>query len=743
MTERANTGHSILFHDVMKGYADDESDPAIADLFAQITDLELALNTSNTVTEAQLDAVREELNKEIESLDLVDEIVYVSGIVRPEACGIFTNGIPTDVQDQMPRELEGFGELMRDEFGPYYTVYRKKFYCGSAFLPAEEELDEYSDDESVDEYETDSDTEPSSTSSTLGIAIALNITDDGDPRHGDFYIFPSELSEFYPEDATDRKAVRVVSDKYPAIASELDTLPEASGSDKKIIEALRKLNIVVDWADYPGITQDEAERLFDYIGRYMMKRLDFDTEPYMLRLQSEVLVRGSDKALYQKEIEGTRNVMCRIHGIELRPADNQEDTPASGARFVPVLRCLISSSERKGGHYDTLIPLTSIRWARTTRNAALFDEDFLETTTIEEVDDVDVVDDVDEILYSDPASPLADDSPTFTVDVLNDESDHERMLASLNIRYTELFSQVEQYTGVTYTSESDASEAAGKIAEIIKEFLALYPFDSRVVIDIEGPGAHTRPAVHNADKSSFDQETNELHLVFDNVGIQESSIIRPYQGVLLDKYDIKLHVRNDGYTLEAQMYMTDAGYSEPYSVNHPYYEVPLFQLLPVRRIAFRIDSAQTSISLPGYAQMRDFRDTLRIIQDQVADLAELPAQLQALYEVMDVPYTTSFNTLENVALINEIGSQTGGDERATDLAVDALTNIFKNKPIRVTGGAYDASGKYMADQQVNGIVRDVIATTQAIPVNEPLLVIRDQKQGNYYVPLSAITRLEY
>lgn len=725
MVERGD--FSDEFNAIIGEFRDEQNDPIVTEIFNSVTEAEVALNRAGEAGTSYIVDILAQLNYELAEADLISSEVVVSGVIRPSE--YIAGGDEARTAEIIREQFGEIGPLKVDDMGPYFAVEQQQLVCGTfdvtEFSPGENE------------------------STIRKVIINLNSNEDEDPTEGWFYAFADELTVLAPVEASYLKVNREITQKYPDIAAQLEQIPQDCGNDQEIIDALQKVTLTIDWSKYPYLSEDDRDELFSMIETYMTHRVVLDNAMYSLDVNGTIIgfdVNGNEVV---RELDSTKRINAYLGHIRLHHDSDEGDIGV----YSPALEAYAPTANRLGGNNMLYLPVSSVESMQNSRNENLFDQemgqydrptDTLDTESLAaETED-------DTSIQQREADTSSEDASTERT-----PSDREQILEVLNAGITELFEKSAQYTQKLYSTPEEANADGPKLGEIIDEFFSKYPHQKMTYIRAEGPGVLSCDAVYNAKASEVLEEGNEsIRLQFDNAGLHEGDIFTTKEGLLTRDANVivqgvrRLDDENpdeeepSGYVLRAYMILRDREQPRRINFGAGAIGVPMYSLAPSKQFVVELDAAKTRLSVPEYERIKSIEDAIYKIAQELPDLKTLPWYLYDLNKEVDEAAPQEYNDLTDPTLLNKIGEDVGGDELASRLTVDALSEILHGYSVEVTGPMYTADGMRTDNLTVRGVVETVISTLPDMPTEEPMIVI-ELEDITWYVPIAELERFRY
>ncbi len=739
MTERGNEP-SQTFYELVGPVIDDARDPAIVSLMDTIWTHELNMNLLEEVSDKQKDKVEDVINKALDDCDIPGKPVVITGKLRPFPEGAFDS---SEASEKRKKEIEKiFGTVFYDDDGnPYFLVQHAELIGGYSCTISGYEDDSDEDDE--EEYGL-----PKESSHT--ILLQLNLKASGNPYDADLYVVPHEIEEFNPTTPSDAMVEQLLRTHYPKILEQLNKLPDTHRDSAEILQSLRELEVEVDHVAYPDGAKN-SKALRGYIERYLTKRVQFDKHLHSLMLQHCYFGFDSNGKEIKETIDHPIPITAYVERIVIKKTKNRSDDRSASPKYEPWLQIIASapaSDGREEAYYTIRAPLSSIDGLTSLRNPELFSS---RKSKKDRPRQKPLSTDKHEIVPAREVTP-ADTSahgPEFTVDTdpMGLLQNREALLSGVKQRFHELFQQVDRVVSQVYAGAEAAIAARDRLTDIISEFLDLFPEKAGILIEAEGVGVMSIPAKLGYDALSFDPESNMLNIPVENVQLQTHDILNPAKGFLSQVIDVRaLSIDDDpegDHRVEACLYLISSNDEIPAAVRDGYHELPMYELTPKTRIAIELDAASTKITIPEYERIVRCRETITRIAMTYPDQRRLSMGLDELHNTLLEADPFGFSPMSDASLLHMIGKRVGGDEEVTYITNDALTDMFRDRQIKITGGMYMSTGAYVHNHTAAGVVKDVVATTPAIASSEPMIVVADDEQKDWYVPLSTVKHLEY
>lgn len=736
MTERGNNPNKT-FYELVGPVIDEARDPNIASLFDTILTHELDVNLLDRVSDKRKDKVEEAIDGALDARDIPGQPVVVTGKLRPFPMGAFDI---TEASEKRKKEIEKiFGPIFYDDDGsPYFLVQHMELFGGYSCV-----ISGYVDD--LDESGEDG--MPAESSHT--IVLQLNLKTSGNPRDGDLYVIPHEVEEFNPVTPSDVMVEWILQTSHPSILEQLSILEANLGDSHRTLQSLREVEIVIDYKVHPD-ADSGVKPLKDYIEQYLTAKAKFDRHLHALVLHGSYFGFDSNGREFKQSANQPIPITAYIDYIILKEKKDDSDQKDTQKRYEPWLQILASapaSSEHGDSYYTIHLPLNSITSLANLRNPALFTDQHKRKKKVQQQESpattlpVVAAREV-ELMSSDT------DGPEFTVDTdpMGLLQSREALLSGVKQRFHELLEQATMITQQTYESAEEAIVARDRLVDIISEFLDLYPQRAGILVEAEGSGVVSIPAKVDYDSVTFDTNSKVLNIPLRQVQLQSHDILAPARGYLASVVDVQAAEIDDDseeHRVEGCLYLISDDAEKPITIQDGYHELPMHELIPKRRIAINLDIETVKITLPEYERIVRCRETITRIAMTYPDQRRLSLQLNELQDTLLDADPYSFSSLSNAALLQKIGNRVGGDEEATLIANDALADMLRDRQVKITGGMYTSNGAYVHRHTAAGSVKDVVATTPAIPSSEPMILVTDSNERDWYIPLSTLKHMEY
>lgn len=545
------------------------------------------------------------------------------------------------------------------------------------------------------------------------------------------------------EQPSEDKIDQELSARYTAVARQLETLADNCGNDTETLATLKNTPIELNWRDYPRQLQGEREALIAHIEQHITGCASFDDTLYVLHINGATLELDDNNQHVFGELIQNSAKGGYIGAVKLYRSfeDGYNPTDSDVEHYQLLIEFTVPSVARGGEDSVILLPVESILGIINTRDGRLFN-----TLTNQSVD-----------VQTEPSADLVvatiEDSPEDTNQVVETIGTHEYItpreleLAALDQRFKILFKEVGELIGRLYDTREEASAAHDKVGELVLAFTAEYPKDRPILVELLGAGArHFSIQVDSQNSDITPDEDGAITLRLNGLDLKESDITSETKG----HYAFNGYARfgesaaHDGkFAVGADLLFNDAnslGDIDFSSCNDDV--MNLVGITVESQIVARLDSSTTSISIPEYERFLEFREIIKRIGEQLSDLIDLPGQLAYLHDFVVNADSNQFEELEDLSLIHNIGDTVGGDEGASQLAADALYQIFVKRSIAVTADMYDTKGVLVKSQIILGPVDNVISEYPAISINEPMFVMVASGE-TWYVPISNIMELQF
>lgn len=692
-----------LFEAIIQGLRDEKRDPIFDDVMTQVVQAEIALNRAGgTIDHATRQSVLETLNTALENAQLLGRPVRVTGRLR------IAEGIIDDDDDREEMVAVALGDMgteQRDESGAYFAVYDEMYLCGSFELESKDTTD-YTGNPMQHHR------------------VILNLTpeSEGDDASGWLVAYPDDLSEFAPDEPSHLKVEHELAEKYPELREQLDELPSDCGKDKKILRALHKFALEIDWSQYPHLPQQDRLQLLDFCERYITKRINLDTTQYRFLLKGMIVgVDGNERFI--EEIEKPRELNARIGHVRLLETAAADDSESRV--YLPMLETFAPSEERGTGDEIVYIPVLSIVGFENTRNKRLFSR---ETTIYSPLDQAVEV----------PENTASEVEPL--VFETKQPANRQEELTQLEANFTKLLEVIDEVKNRAFSSLEEAREVRDGLDEVIRKFYETMPKE-RILFEADGPGVLYMPLEMSV---GVDDEEDEMTIELSNLVLAEGDIFSPQRGYFTGRTQTgigPIEGNESLFGIDVQMLFAAEYSGGSLPVYHEEIPgVPVYMLTPSKLFVVK-PNLDTHIVIPELERLRKCNTAIGRVATQLPDLIFLPVYLDELRQ--EIESETSEFIDADVERLNEIGIMVGGDERGSDLVGDALAEIIGQRGVAIVGPAYDDTGKLILSGETHGQIEGIVTTQPTINVEEPMLAVVQPDGAKRFVPLSTIERFQF
>ncbi len=673
-------------------------DPTVVDMLGAVLEAEVALNRGDGDLEFWKKAeVLSLLNNDLRSRGLWHAPAVISGKVR------IMGGGEDDFDDvTLLPEIRALGEQLFDENGPYYQVSRYPVFIG--------------------EFDTEDTTETladGSTRTTYQVYQQFNTHPDADPSEGSLFFYPRELDVYEPVEPSFEKMKRDIFENYPEIADQIKGLPEDSSDDAEIFEALKNFRLTIDWSKHPTLDEEDRSELIESIVHVVTERLGLDDDLYELSVQGTVYTMTASEHLTSRDVKEPTDLRGMIGNIRI--VGNTQD--GSSITYAPDIEFALSTGERRGGRHLVYIPIGTVKTVRNLRNVPLFGMDAYELNGGVEVE-------IERVKTEEPKEPAVETTERY--------SSREEELIDYEKSLQDMLSYCTEVSAQTFDSEEEVKEAQQELVNYLNVFSALSP-NPKPVLEMYEPGviaAHIERSVESASDDEVVVRFSNMHL--EEVGLFAKKGILFNYAIESGEKSTKENDESKGYKIEAQMIIQDIEPDSPMGISRDEETDLDYYVLHNQRFFYAyVDSGNTTVSIPELERLKEISQLIEKIKTELPDLKSLPGKLRTLQKLISETHPVKFTFLPDIELVNSIGNDVGGDETATKRVVDVLAEIMNEKEVVIAGDMYTEAGE-LVQQEMSGVVSDVVGDVDVVPVGEPMLKIIDADKNVYFVPLSTI-----
>lgn len=711
-----------LFDELTGPLAEQSRDRLMTDIVNSASWVELQLNDGPEVSDDTFTESLAVLNGDLEGNGVLGEQLIVTGKLRPVLADSIAAEGGTIIDIELPPSISKYGELKRDDEGPYLEVADCELTCGQFAVLAKRGV-HFSD--ASREYQ--------------GIILKLGLQPDEESQTLPFYSYLDDIARIEPKEPSFLKIYEMFDNDYPEIAEQLNELPADIRNDQHIVGALASFCLEIDWAKYPRHDEDERQALLEHIETYITNRVNFDTETYELWVYDYLYGVNKDNEQTVIEQPEEKRLAVVVNHVRLE----EVETEGKVQRFAVMIEVQASARGHGNGRYRLYIPAANISGIRNLRNNS-FRPKGLEITSEEEmfVDDIPV--------EGAAAIKQAIEQAAGTEAPRSKEQD----LIELDMLYKEMLARISVYTARRYSTIKEAREANIAISRILNAFRAAYPAHG-VAIEASGPGVIAVNAHWDTDTDfTLDKETGIATIKLHNANTQVGDDLALQRGVFTNNFKgvIDYDVDADDYVVRPFLLCTTTGIrpKDPFILGAKQEGLPLLALQPNHQFAVELNNELVSIDVPELQQIQRAREKIERLRHELPDLPELPGQLSELLQRFVEVDRVKAELFEGIDLITSIGMSVANKERETDLAVAVLEDIFTNRLLEVRGAMYDNAGNVTVSGVVHSKVRYVVPGMPHLQVYEPMLVFEGDKDEDNpginqraYVPLSTLQRMIY
>lgn len=711
-----------LFDELTGPLAEQSRDRLMTDIVNSASWVELQLNDGPEVSDDTFTESLAVLNGDLEGNGVLGEQLIVTGKLRPVLADSIAAEGGTIMDIELPPSISKYGELKRDDEGPYLEVADCELTCGQFAVLAKRGV-HFSD--ASREYQ--------------GIILKLGLQPDEESQTLPFYSYLDDIARIEPKEPSFLKIYEMFDNDYPEIAEQLNELPADIRNDQHIVGALASFCLEIDWAKYPRHDEDERQALLEHIETYITNRVNFDTETYELWVYDYLYGVNKDNEQTVIEQPEEKRLAVVVNHVRLE----EVETEGKVQRFAVMIEVQASARGHGNGRYRLYIPAANISGIRNLRNNS-FRPKGLEITSEEEmfVDDIPV--------EGAAAIKQAIEQAAGTEAPRSKEQD----LIELDMLYKEMLARISVYTARRYSTIKEAREANIAISRILNAFRAAYPAHG-VAIEASGPGVIAVNAHWDTDTDfTLDKETGIATIKLHNANTQVGDDLALQRGVFTNNFKgvIDYDVDADDYVVRPFLLCTTTGIrpKDPFILGAKQEGLPLLALQPNHQFAVELNNELVSIDVPELQQIQRAREKIERLRHELPDLPELPGQLSELLQRFVEVDRVKAELFEGIDLITSIGMSVANKERETDLAVAVLEDIFTNRLLEVRGAMYDNAGNVTVSGVVHSKVRYVVPGMPHLQVYEPMLVFEGDKDEDNpginqraYVPLSTLQRMIY
>lgn len=712
----------VLFDTLTQPLAEQSRDRLMRDIVNSAIWVDAQLNDGPGVDNDVFIESLAALNEDLDACGVLHEKVVVTGKLRPVLDESIAADGGTIIDIELPPSITKFGELKRDEEGPYLEIQYCTLTCGQFDVLPKRSV-HFSDPSR--KYQ--------------GVILKLGLQPDDDDALLPFYAYLDDMVEIEPKEPSLQKIYENIDDNYPAIAEQLYKLPCDIRDWQKIIQKMTAFNLEINWADYPKHEEEERQTLLEQIELYITNRINFDTDAYEVSIRDYMY--GVNKDNEQTIVEDSLEE-CRVIKIShVRLEELEAEGPVQ--RFALMVESSASARGHSNGAHRLYIPAANISSIRNLRNNS-FRPKGLDTS----YDDESFVAEVP--VEGATAIKQAIESVGEPEPLRSKEQD----LIDLEAMYSLLMSEVSPYTTRVYQTVEEAREARDQAVAIVSAFRDAYPLTG-VAIEASGPGVAVVNTSWGKNDLVHDDENDTFSVTLRNIATQHNNPLTIENGLFNGEIRtmIAYDEDEDGYVVRTYVMCKSVTnlMVEPLTFGLETEQVPLFKLVPERTMAFEVNNQRVSISIPEYTRIRRARSAIaRIKREQLPEFDDLAGELEKLLGYMIENSRKEFSEFPDAGLLVRIGEHAAEDTAKTELAVAALEDMFIDRIVQVVGELYDQTGEIVPGGTVYGKVFYVVSEAPNMRTNEPMLVFMgnpndsaDDSTPHIYAPLSKIKSMVY
>lgn len=695
----------------------DSIDAGMAIVLQSAKDCEAALNRDPDMVDEKVEELLYYLNNHWRSMGLDQQIITVSGKVRPTLAADDMEFTGSVVAHDHTGLLPG-GE---DAEGEWYTAAGLAVGASGFYARIIEEHDQML-------YRVD-------------LMLHLPHIEE---ENALLSIHPDDITFIEPEVPTRFGAAQFVAEHFPAVYSAVLELPQQCGGNPALIcQALNEFRVSFDVSQGDGVS---AEEVMSIISDFISDHLAFDNAPHTVRVDGTIYGTTFEGERIPTEYTGKLRSV-HIGAVVLVPVDNPPQADHM-VTYAPQLEVWYLVPEVEGGRTQINMPMESIAGIKSKRpqvSAYPFATDTIimpaEAFNEHEASEGFLPAELGEsALNATEQEARPSTSETLTAIELLERAD-----AAL----TALQRQADIVAQQRYDSAEEAAERAfAQLEEPLKELINSTRGTS-IEIEAAGSGVHHSPVQFRISKQDEDTRTATLELA----GLHEvtDDMLAVQRGWFRGNAATTAIVHNED---QPDQYFTPylALELEKSEEGRNYVRVrdtktttSLFEMVPKYRVTVQVDSRQSNIFLPEYRQLLACRQAIGALAKEFPDAEQLPAELYELHERIFNAPRNSYTTMEDLSLVHSIAATAGGDEELARKVDVILSDILSERPVSVTGNAYTSDDEYDEDVTLSEIVRTVVSFAPNISTSEPMLVFYNLDKPEYkiYMPLSGITELTH
>lgn len=678
---------------------------------------------------------------------MIGRVVRVTGKLRPTLKGMSNESELFDTLEEpeyckIANNLQ-FGERYEDEAGPYYMVASQPVYCGT--------IDAAYDD--------------SNSPGELQSLVSLNIITDPDEDPDDTYfaIGRDEIELFTTDEPSTEMVAEILERDYPDIYDTLRAIPKGEDDISKLLKALDKFKLYIDWTAYPHQHEEDLAALEAMISEYLTDRISLDGGLYKLKVKGCLVIielTEDGPAPYFMPIKDPMTIRGYVQGFHLFERANPKDVPEEVSTYELKLRVL--ARIHGGGNQDIEIPISSLVKLKSLSNDLLLpsalkaaEEDHFEQiiaidrSTIEPQSSArtDAT-----LVYSTetPVNTLSDEETAS--ETIDDEEEYdpspaeyiaerigyyEEAIATLEV----FMAKCDVYRSTYYSNQSEALQELNEVrAYVIQALGDLIQRD--VHITFRGKEVKMMPA-----DISFTSESNQISFNAKTSGVIKNNPDSRIGGTL-NGCEVHLVADSDDEDVEKVRINIDFLISDDNSamtlalgdreVKQEYLRANIIR-------AFRAEvSGNTEFTLTVHDWLNRVRDRIYDFADKSPENIEIADNMMQLFAVVDqlsVQPQSYALPVEDFHYFNDLMIDDPGKSHDIEMI---LTEIFDEKIIAVEGDYYTDDGVLFKNKSIErGWVAGVFVPTEGPCAGECVFLLRIKDKETVRVPIRRITRIMY
>lgn len=727
MTERVP---DRSFDDIAELLRTEMHDPHGEALKSIILKAQRELDELGEITESTADRIANDLNDELD--ELVGEEFYVTGRAR-----IYSENADKRIEDGIDKGYEAFHprHALTDSLGDtYYPLNRQR--CRFDFVtvePADGEFDPDSDDEAT----------------RFRIECQLSVLRD-DQAHIpganglDISVFADDLETLEPVEPSLAKREAMLRQNYPAVAAQLESLPEELFDDKDSLAMLKKFRLKLDHGAYPYNRLDQRSEVLETASDILWDRLILDHAVYKIRFKGKIYgAAASVGYAIHKQKNPTDLYGTAIGAMMLNLS--KDSNRAAINEYHPCLVLSAPAPDFYGGDHIYILPITSISQMTSIRNQPIFSDEMRQMNSLAGPSDrLEPVDGPREQSSQSDVGEFSNESLTIPINYEASPLPPEELLAQYLESYQQIWAEIRQKCDVRFKNSDEARALQREIQGILFAFCRQYR-DILTAVDMEFSGecveyVETMPGVMESAERG---EAPSLNL--SAVEVQQGDALTVRHGNGTGKLIVNLneHYLPQGgmeYSVTPFMFFHDktAGASFSLVPAGADFSVPIYNMSIQTQFAVRMTS-EGGVDIPALARMVRCREAFGRIAIEQPDVTFLPVYLSDVKDAVDAENPDVFIDLD-VKLLKAVSEAILDNDTAATLTTEALSAILGQREVDLAGATYK-QGKLTPARRVKGKLMGVIDSAPSTGVIEPVLVIDGNDNETYYFPLAQITRV--